>query len=232
MIFNFLSTLVYFAIAIYLWSSYHRHQRQNQTTKFWSYGFVLIGITQALFLLREEFFIAPWLLYYHFILTFIVTLGLTVILYSTFLLFARRKAWLWLPWIIGAGTLILNVYQFLAKGEIASSLMLFSFLFWTPISLLIAILFFLVFGQMYMAKGSVWKNLGPLLLGLGWLIFGVGAVVFPFVFYEKIISLWFLSRIIAGFLILGGIVLLEKESQEALDGHLQIHGLKRNEKTS
>ncbi len=92
MILNFLSTLVYFAIAIYLFSCYKRHHGQNQTTKFWSYGFVLIGITQALFLLRGEFFIAPWLVYNYFILTCIVTLRLNLILYSTFLLCARRRA--------------------------------------------------------------------------------------------------------------------------------------------
>ncbi len=117
---------------------------------------------------------------------------------------------------MGTGALILNVYQFLAKGEIHSSLMLFSLLFWTQVTLLIAILFFLVFGQMCLAKGSVYKNLGPLLLGLGWLVFGVGAAVFPFIFYEPIVPLWFLGRIIAGFLILAGIVLLEKESQNSL----------------
>jgi len=227
-----ISMLVYLAIAIYLASSFHRHRRRNQTTAFWAWGFLLLGMTNSCFLVKN--IVCESSCSYWWYLPIIIgwMLGFILILYGTFLLFTRTRILLWIPWLVGVLGAILAINSLMGQTIVLSNFLLYSFLIWIPLVFLMAILYFSVFGQLVMIKLSFTQNLGSLLLGLGWLSYGVEVALLPFVIETPYLAYWFLFHILTGLLLFGGIVMLEKEAHSSLDNHLKIHGLKQGQKES
>lgn len=218
-LFSLIGSLLVLAGGIYLLIIFKSQKSKNYSTLAWGLGLFCYAISIGILicadmnLARESSQQESLLLSLAHILT---TLFLFAIYWGITRLVLKNKFLIhYLPLVIFIFVAVCILFRSIIFTNYSNFIMFWSLVFLLPGSLIVAIIFFILYGILVAEEAG--RNIGPLLIAISWLIFAGSAIIFREAIQDNLIIHFLFLRSSHLVLLLIGLILLNKEARDVLE---------------
>lgn len=215
-------------IGIYLCCCFRRQPIKNWTTLGLATGFfsfAVVGLTH--FIITSGFDLWDIKIIYFIRYLFLIS-GLVHILWAIIRLVTDSFVFKYvLPIFIYAIGILLAYSGIFIFDNTPLVTFIISYGFFIPLDFALGVFFLLLYTRLSLIKEGFINNFGPFLISLGWFIQAINMSRLYFVLDQSKMDIFLLLIVIPYIFWLAGFILLERETQKALETKMKIHGLKK-----